>query len=42
MASDTEVENTLSQAAHHRLGYEEVERIVCFRKDLVSQDADTP
>lgn len=34
MASDTEVHNTLSQQAHARLGYTEVERIVCFRKTL--------
>lgn len=34
MASDTEIHNTLSQQAHNKLGYEEVERIVCFRKSL--------
>ena len=34
IASDTEVSNTGSQAAHAALGYTEVERIVCFRKDL--------
>lgn len=34
MASDTEIHNSLSQQAHSRLGYEEVERIVCFRKSL--------
>ncbi len=34
MASDTELHNTLSQQAHSRLGYTEVERIVCFRKNL--------
>lgn len=34
MASDTEIHNTLSQQAHARLGYEEVGRIVCFRKPL--------
>lgn len=34
MASDTEIHNTLSQIAHARLGYAEVERIVCFRKPL--------
>ncbi|HEU0012274.1 MAG TPA: aminoglycoside 6'-N-acetyltransferase [Longimicrobium sp.] len=33
-ASDALLENTLSQAAHRALGFEEVERIVCFRKDL--------
>lgn len=34
MASDTETHNKLSQQAHRQLGYEEVERIVCFRKSL--------
>ncbi|MDX2004551.1 MAG: aminoglycoside 6'-N-acetyltransferase [Meiothermus sp.] len=34
MASDTELHNTLSQQAHARLGFEEVERIVQFRKPL--------
>lgn len=34
MASDTELENAVSQAAHARLGYAEVERVVRFRKDL--------
>ena len=34
MASDALLDNTLSHAAHHALGYEEVERIVCFRKPL--------
>jgi aminoglycoside 6'-N-acetyltransferase I len=34
MASDAELENTTSQQAHQRLGYSEVERIVCFRKAL--------
>jgi aminoglycoside 6'-N-acetyltransferase I len=37
MASDTELENLLSQKAHARLGYEEVERIVCFKKTLPRQ-----
>lgn len=36
MASDTELDNTASQAAHARLGYEEVERVVLFRKALGS------
>lgn len=35
MASDSLLENLDSQRAHHRLGYEEVERAVRFRKDLV-------
>jgi aminoglycoside 6'-N-acetyltransferase I len=34
MASDTEVANEGSIAAHRALGFTEVERIVCFRKDL--------
>lgn len=34
MASDSELSNTQSQQAHARLGYQEVERIVCFRKSL--------
>lgn len=34
MASDVEIRNTPSQIAHARLGYAEVERIVCFRKPL--------
>ena len=34
IASDTLIENEISIAAHKALGYEEVERIVCFRRDL--------
>ncbi len=34
MASDAELVNEGSQAAHRALGYKEVERIVCFRKRL--------
>ena len=34
MASDSELSNTPSHQAHARLGYQEVERIVCFRKAL--------
>jgi aminoglycoside 6'-N-acetyltransferase I len=34
MASDTQLENEVSQQAHEALRYEEVERIVCFRKEL--------
>jgi len=34
MASDTEAANQLSQDAHQALGYEVVETIVQFRKDL--------
>ena len=34
MASDTELENDVSLNAHLALGYEEVERQICFRKRL--------
>ncbi|MEJ2205516.1 MAG: GNAT family N-acetyltransferase [Gemmatimonadota bacterium] len=34
MASDRELDNARSGRFHRALGYEEVERIVCFRKDL--------
>ncbi len=34
LASDTETHNETSIAAHKALGFEEVERIVCFRKAL--------
>jgi len=32
IASDTQIDNTVSIQAHKVLGYEEVERLVCFRK----------
>jgi aminoglycoside 6'-N-acetyltransferase I len=34
IASDTQIDNTVSIHAHQVLGYEEVERLVCFRKAL--------
>jgi len=34
IGSDTQLWNTASQGAHVALGFEEVERIVCFRKGL--------
>jgi len=34
IASDAEVENADGIAAHHALGYQEVERVVCFRRSL--------
>ena len=34
MASDVEIDNTGSLAAHAALGYQEVERTVAFRKNL--------
>jgi aminoglycoside 6'-N-acetyltransferase I len=36
IASDTQIENAVSIQAHTRLGYEEVERLVCFRKALAA------
>ena len=33
--SDSEIENDVSIAAHRALGFEETDRVVCFRKDLV-------
>ena len=37
MASDTELDNAVSLAAHVSMGYEEVERQICFRKTLRDQ-----
>lgn len=34
MASDALLDNTVSHAAHRRAGYEEVDRVVQFRKSL--------
>jgi aminoglycoside 6'-N-acetyltransferase I len=34
IASDAQIDNTGSIAAHGALGYEEVDRIVCFRRAL--------
>ena len=34
LASDAELGNAASHAAHQALGFEEVDRIVCFRKSL--------
>jgi aminoglycoside 6'-N-acetyltransferase I len=34
IASDTNVERDQSRAAHQAVGFEEVERIVCYRKSL--------
>ena len=41
MGSDALLDNTLSHLAHRRSGYEEVERLVTFRKSLTSPRADT-
>jgi aminoglycoside 6'-N-acetyltransferase I len=34
MASDAELHNWLSQAFHERLGFEEVNRVVCYKKGI--------
>jgi aminoglycoside 6'-N-acetyltransferase I len=34
LASDTQLHNTESIAAHNALGFKETERLVCFRKSL--------
>ena len=34
IASDTQLDNEVSIQAHQSLGYEAVERMVCFRKEL--------
>jgi aminoglycoside 6'-N-acetyltransferase I len=34
LASDTEIDNAASASAHRSLGFEEVDRIMCFRKSL--------
>lgn len=33
-ASDCEIENEISLTMHLKLGFEEVNRIICFKKDL--------
>jgi aminoglycoside 6'-N-acetyltransferase I len=38
IASDTEVDNTLGHQAHVSLGYQDVKRIVCYRKPLKRAD----
>jgi aminoglycoside 6'-N-acetyltransferase I len=37
-ASDAELENTVGHQAHVSLGYQEMKRIVCYRKQLKSAD----
>jgi aminoglycoside 6'-N-acetyltransferase I len=34
MGSDVEIENDVSIEAHRAIGYEEVSRLVCFRREL--------
>lgn len=40
IASDTQLDNTVSQIAHRALGFEEQERIVCFRKPIKTGDSE--
>ena len=40
LASDTEIGNHASEAAHRALGFEEAGRVVCFRKALSEGDLD--
>ena len=42
IASDAEIDNEGSHAAHRALGYEEIERVVCFRRPLQSSAEDLP
>jgi len=37
IASDAQLANTVSQAAHRRMGFHETERIVCFRMALTNR-----
>ena len=34
LASDTKVENEVAEAAHRSLGFEETNRMICYRKRL--------
>ncbi len=34
LASDTEIENAVSHAAHRAVGFEELSRVTCFRKSI--------
>lgn len=38
IASDTQLDNTVSLAAHKHLGYQEVERQICFLKQIKVSD----
>jgi len=40
LASDTQLDNTLSQTVHTRLGFEETERVVYFNMRLGPEDGD--
>ena len=35
LASDAEIENSVGQAFHRTCGFQETDRVVCFRKSLV-------
>jgi aminoglycoside 6'-N-acetyltransferase I len=35
LCSDAEIENTASQTAHRKWGFDETERVVCYRKALL-------
>lgn len=39
MASDAQLDNTISHAAHRAAGFEEVDRVVQFRKSLYADEA---
>jgi aminoglycoside 6'-N-acetyltransferase I len=41
MASDALLDNTVSHAAHRRAGYEEVDRVVQFRKTIQRPDEES-
>jgi len=34
IGSDTDIENIISQKAHHSLGYREVDRLILYRKNI--------
>jgi aminoglycoside 6'-N-acetyltransferase I len=40
IASDAQLDNVRAQAAHRRLGFAEVERVVCYRRALTSRTVD--
>jgi aminoglycoside 6'-N-acetyltransferase I len=42
LASDTELDNEGSAAAHRALAFSEVRRIICFRKPLTTEPASLP
>jgi aminoglycoside 6'-N-acetyltransferase I len=42
IASDASLDNPISHAAHRRAGYEEVDRVVQYRKNLLSATSASP